>query len=61
MKKTELRKATGTSLNTLAKLSNNNFVSMEVLVRICRTLNCDVRDIVEVIQSHNNRTANNKE
>ena len=51
MKRTELRKATGISPNTLTKLSNNEFVSMEVMVKICRTLNCDVGDIVEVIQS----------
>jgi DNA-binding Xre family transcriptional regulator len=58
MKKTELRKATGISPNTLTKLSNNEFVSMEVLVKICRALNCDVGDIVEVIQSADNRTSN---
>lgn len=51
MKKTELRKLTGISPNTLTKLSNNEFVSMEVLVKICRALQCDVGDIVEVVQS----------
>ena len=56
MKKTELRKMTGISPNTLTKLTNNEFVSMEVLVKICRSLNCDVGDIVEVIQSPDNRT-----
>ena len=49
MKKTELRKMTGISPNTLTKLSNNEFVSMEVLVKICRALHCDIGDIVEVI------------
>lgn len=49
MKKTDLRKSTGISPNTMTKLSNNEFVSMEVLVKICRTLHCDVGDIVEVI------------
>lgn len=58
MKKTELRKVTGISPNTLTKLSNNEFVSMEVLVKICRALNCDVGDIVEVIKSDDNKTAN---
>ena len=48
MKKTELRKLTGISPNTLTKLSNNEFVSMEVLVKICRVLNCDIGDIVAV-------------
>lgn len=54
IKKTELRKMTGISPNTLTKLSNQEFVSMEVLVKICRALNCDVGDIIEVIQSSDN-------
>ena len=29
--------------------SNNEFVSMDVLVKICRALNCDIGDIVEVV------------
>ena len=49
MKKIELRKMTGISPNTLTKLSNNEFVSMEVLVKICRALHCDIGDIVEVV------------
>lgn len=51
MKKTDLRLATGISPNTLTKLSNNEYVSMEVLVKICRVLNCDVGDIMEVVQN----------
>ena len=53
MKKTELRKMTGISPNTLTKLSNNEFVSMDVLVKICRALNCDIGDIVEVVPTTN--------
>lgn len=56
MKKTELRKMTGISPNTLTKLSNNEFVSMEVLVKICRVLKCDVGDIVEVVHSSDHET-----
>jgi len=48
IKKTELRKITGISPNTLTKLSNNEFVSMEVLVKICRALNCDIGDIIAI-------------
>jgi DNA-binding Xre family transcriptional regulator len=51
MKKTELRKATGISPNTLTKLSNNEYVSMAVMVKICHALHCDVGDIMEVIYS----------
>jgi DNA-binding Xre family transcriptional regulator len=53
MKKTEFRKAVGISQNTLAKLSNNENVSMNVLVKICRTLNCTVDDILDITPSQN--------
>ena len=49
MKKTDLRIATGISPNTLTKLSNNEYVSMEVLVKICRVLDCDFGDIMEIV------------
>jgi len=51
MKKTELRIATGISPNTLTKLSNNEYVSMEVLVKICNVLNCDFGDIIELVKN----------
>lgn len=51
MKKTELRSATGISPNTLTKLSNNEYVSMEVLVKVCRVLDCDIGDVVEVVRN----------
>lgn len=54
MKRTELRKAIGISPNTFTKLSNNEFVSMDVLVKICLALNCDIGDIVEVVHSFSN-------
>lgn len=54
MKRTELRLAIGISPNTLTKLSNNEYVSMEVLVKICRVLQCDVGDIMEVVKNPEN-------
>ena len=51
MKKTDLHLATGISPNTLTKLSNNEYISMEVLTKICRVLQCDVGDIMEVVPS----------
>ena len=49
LKKTEFAKMVCISQNTLAKLSKNEFVSMQVLVKICRGLNCTVDDILEVL------------
>lgn len=54
MKRTELRRMTGISPNTLTKLSNNEFVSMEILVKICRSLACDIGDIVEIVKKPEN-------
>ena len=56
LNKTEFAKAVGISTNTLAKLSRNEFVSMEILVRICRKLNCTVDDIMEVLPETRERT-----
>ena len=49
MKKTELRQATGISPNTMTKFSNNDYVSMDVLVKVCRVLSCDIGDIMEIV------------
>lgn len=48
MSKSDLREKTGIAPSTFSKMSNNEYVSMDVLVRICSTLNCQISDIVEV-------------
>lgn len=48
--KSELRMLTGIGTNTLAKLSKNQPVSMEVLLKICSRLDCDISDICEFIK-----------
>lgn len=50
MYREDLRVETGMSSATLAKLGKNEVVSMEVLGRICKVLNCDIGDIVSCIQ-----------
>lgn len=52
LKKTEFARKVGIGQNTLAKLSKNEYVSMEVLVKICRGLDCQIEDIVEVLKEH---------
>lgn len=49
MNKVELRDAAGITSATLAKLGKNQNVSMEVLGRICKVLECDIGDIVEYL------------
>ena len=50
IKKTELAKDIGIGQNTLAKLSKNQYVSMDVLIRICVYLECTFDDIVEIVK-----------
>ena len=49
MTKTEMRLKADISTTTLAKLGKNETVSMEVLLKICTVLDCDVGDIMDVI------------
>lgn len=49
MKKKDLRAATGISTTTLAKLGKDENVSTEILAKICKALECDVGDIMEMI------------
>lgn len=47
LKKTDLISIAGISTNILAKLGKNDFVSMESLEKICKSLNCNIGDIVD--------------
>ena len=49
MTKTEMRLKADISTATLAKLGKNETVSMEVLLKICKVLECNVGDIMDVI------------
>ena len=51
MNKSDLGKAAKMSPNTIAKLGKTESVSLDILVRICEVLNCDIGDIVEVSRS----------
>ena len=49
MKKQDLQKAAGVSWGVITKLSKGETVSMDVLIKICKTLDCDIGDIVELL------------
>lgn len=49
MKKTEFAKFVGISANTLAKLSKNETISMDSIIRICRKMECTFDDIMEIV------------
>ncbi len=48
MKKKDLQEMAGISSSSMAKLSRDEYVSLEVLVKICRGLQVDIGDIVEI-------------
>jgi len=50
MKKKDLRQATGMSTTSLAKLGKNENINTEILVKICKVLECDIGDIMEVTE-----------
>ncbi|KJR99594.1 MAG: transcriptional regulator [Peptococcaceae bacterium BRH_c4a] len=49
MKKKDLQLAAGLSSTTIAKLSNHENVSMEVLIKVCTILGVDFGDIMELV------------
>ena len=49
MKKTDLRIKAGISTGALAKLGKNENVNTEVLAKICKTLDCKIEDIMEMV------------
>ena len=55
MTKTQMRLRADISTTTLAKLGKNETVSMDVLLKICKLLDCNVGDIMDVI---NEETSN---
>ena len=52
--KSDLRTLTGIGTNTLAKLSKNQSVSLEVLMKICLKLDCDISDVCEFVREGDN-------
>ena len=56
MNKTDLRLATGASSATIARLTRNESVSMDVLIRICDILKCNVGDIMDVVHEDHENT-----
>lgn len=49
MNRKALREKAGLSTGTLAKLGKNQNITTDVLVKICKALNCDISDIMEII------------
>ena len=46
--KQQLREKTSIARSTMVKMANNEYVAMDVLVRICLAMDCGMDDIVEI-------------
>ena len=46
--KTQLSEKAGITTNEMAKMGKNEMVKMETLVRICKVLDCQLDDVVEI-------------
>ena len=44
--KKDLKEAVGIGSTTMTKLTKNELVSMEVMMKICLFLNCDIGDVM---------------
>lgn len=49
MKKKDLQDAASISAATMSKMNRGEYVSMEVLTKICTALKVDVGDIMEIV------------
>ncbi len=49
MKKKDLMNLAEISTSTLAKMGKDQQVSMDVLTRICHSLDCNVGDIIDIL------------
>jgi len=58
MSNADLRRATEMASNTMTSLRRDKKVSLDVLIRICEVLDCDIGDIMSV---HKEETDGEKE
>lgn len=50
MLKKDLQKTAGISWASVTKMSKGEAVSMEILMKVCKALQCDIGDIIEFIE-----------
>ncbi len=55
MKKKDICEQAGIATSTMAKMAKDENVSLDVLARICRALNCTMDDILDVLPAENEK------
>jgi DNA-binding Xre family transcriptional regulator len=48
MNKKDLRLAAGVSTSVIAKFGKGENVTTDILLKICKVLNCDIADVMEI-------------
>lgn len=54
MKKKDLLALAEISTSTLAKMGKDQQVSMDVISRICKSIECNIGDIMDILPDNNN-------
>lgn len=54
MKKKDLQRVAGISAASITKLGKNENISTEIIQKICVALQCDVSDIMEMVEDKTN-------
>ena len=55
LRKLDLQRLAGISSTSVAKLSKGENVNTDILVKICRALDCDTADIMEIERTDEDR------
>ena len=49
LSKRDLQEKAGISRSTIWKMSRNEYVSLDVITKICKTLGCSMDQVIEII------------
>jgi len=60
IKKMQLRDMACMGSSTLAKLGKDQLVSMDVIMKICNVLTCDIGDVMEILPEENKKINENR-
>jgi DNA-binding Xre family transcriptional regulator len=58
MLKKDLQQASGVSWASITKMSKSENVSMDVLMKICKTLECNIGDIMDILPDESEEESN---
>ena len=56
MKKGDLAKAAQITSRSMSKLTHDEPVQMEVMIRLCKVFHCDIGDLMEVVEEQDGYT-----